>query len=759
MEGPRSGQRQLRFGLYEVNLATGELFKRGVQIRLENHPFRILSLLVERPGEVVTRKELQEKLWPADTFVEFDNGLNTAMGKLRYALSDSAENPRFIETIPRRGYRFIAPVSSPVSGDATIAVLTPASTFWGWHADRSKTLSSSVEGAAASQPPRDWKLFGVLLLVMVVAAIISYGLQRWGFRRYSPNFERLRFTKLTSSGKAEDVAISPDGNYLVYSQRDRNGLGLWLRHVSSGSDVQILPSEEIDLRGLTFSPDGNSIYFVRTRKDTGSFKDLYAIPILGGASRLLTRDIDSPVSFSPEGRQFVYTRGISSPEGNEIRVANADGSADRPLATIAGTSGNFQAGAAWSPDGQTIAVSLMLRGNRPGYVLNSLSVRDGKVREVLWNAGVIGRPLWLPEGDKVLVDVDDPTGRGQLWTITFPQGERRRVTNDLANWGIRIDATRDARKVAAIQWSLSADIWDDEVATPLKAKKITSGEMPFVAAVPGTSGNVLGVSADGRLWIINSDSTERHPFSNLQDVAPPVMCGHFAVLTSYASAPSEDSRADAGTLNATKLASGRFVVQRSYQSGVAHIVRIDADGLNATTLASGLVYSPTCSSDGKFLFYVSMESPQSILRLPIEGGEPTVVSKIPGSTIRGTMRASPDGQFLAFPYDVNVPRPGIKLAVISVNRRLVDKILDAPPGIYRESCLRWSPDGKGVQYLLTKGDVTNIWEQPLAGSSPKQVTNFTSGRIFDFNWSHDGKQLFLSRGEISSDVVLLSNLR
>ena len=119
---------------------------------------------------------------------------------------------------------------------------------------------------------------------------------------------------------------------------------------------------------------------------------------------------------------------------------------------------------------------------------------------------------------------------------------------------------------------------------------------------------------------------------------------------------------------------------------------------------------------------------------------------------------SPNGRFLAFPYDQDRPKPVSKLAVLSAQTGKTVKTFDAPAGIYRESCLRWSPDGKGLQYLLTKGDVTNIWEQPLSGGPPRQMTKFT-GRIFDFNWTEDGKQLLLSRGEVTSDVVLLSNLR
>jgi Tol biopolymer transport system component len=216
---------------------------------------------------------------------------------------------------------------------------------------------------------------------------------------------------------------------------------------------------------------------------------------------------------------------------------------------------------------------------------------------------------------------------------------------------------------------------------------------------------------------------------------------------------------DPGTVKATKLASGRMIVQRSYQSGPADIMRVDRDGLNPTKLAQGFLYSPACSPDGKFVFYVLMGARQKILRVPLQGGDSKIVGDVPGQTIRGTMRVSPDGRFLAFPYDQEHPKPLSKLAVISAQTGETVNTFDAPGGIYRESCLRWSPDGKALQYLLTKGDVTNVWTQPLAGGPPRQVTKSTAGRIFDFNWTYDGKQLLLSRGEVTSDVVLLSNLR
>ena len=612
----QSSQRLIRFDLFEVDLWTGELRKNGTKLKVQEQPLKVLAMLLARPGELVTRAQLREGLWSDDTFVDFERGLNTAVNRLRTALNDSAETPRFVETVGSRGYRFIAPVTSDDSGKTETAAQRSASAtrVYEWPSDSRERLPSgsrSPEIPVAPSPVRtipQKRNRVAAALILIAAGAIGYGIHRWRSHiTRPPNFESLRITKLTSSGRAEDVAISPDGSYVVYSQRNHDGVGLWLHHIATGSETQILPSEDVDFRGLTFSPDGNSVYFVRTRKEIGSFKDLYTMPVLGGHARLLTRDIDSPVSFSPDGRQFVYTEGFGPPYGNRIRIANADGSENRVLATVTGTSPNFHAGPAWSPDGRTIVVSLMLRGDRAGYALDSVSPLDGTVREVFWHPGVIGRPLWLPDSQTVLAELDGSTGLGQLWAISLRGGKKKRVTNDLANWGLRIDATRDAQTVSAVQWSVAANLWSAPVTNLSKTQQITNGELPMIAAVARPDGKILAVSGNDPLWIVNSDGTGLAPFSSLHDVASPVVCGNFVVAASYLSGADCDRHVSPGTLKATKLASGRLIVQPSYQSGPADIMRVDTDGLNPTKLASGILYSPTCSPDGDFVFYILWE--------------------------------------------------------------------------------------------------------------------------------------------------------
>jgi serine/threonine protein kinase/Tol biopolymer transport system component len=591
-------------------------------------------------------------------------------------------------------------------------------------ADQDAAQASVV---TAQSRKRSWSKLasaGVAGLALLVAA--GFLARRWTTQHRGLHPQSMEIARLTDSGKAEEVAISPDGRYVAYAQREAHGIALRVRQLVTGSDVQVLPSDAIRFEGLTFSPDGNHLYFVRPDNSDPGFKYLYVMPVLGGEAQRLVTDIDSPISFSPDGQHFVYTRGIPSHNATEIRIANNDGAGNRLLATMTDTFAGFQPGATWSPDGQTIAVPLMRFRKQPRFVLYAVGVADASAHELHSSPYPIGRAVWL-RVDSLLSVLKDREDRGQLWTISFPRGNVERLTNDLTNYEERTDLTGNAATLAAIQSTLVSNVWSVPGADALKATQIISLSLPLYEVTEAPNGRLLANSTDGKLWAFSADGKQRSLFTELSNVGAPAVCGNFVVLNSY-------------------------------MNGTSEMMRFDAGGSNPVRLTTGDFSRPVCSPDGRDAFYVEVGPPQKIWRIPLSGGTPVEIATVLGENVVGPIRISPDGKLLAYPYEEYTTLK-VKLALIPANGGPVVRILDAPGGVYESGSFRWSPGGRNVQYTLTQNGASNIWEQPLKGGPPHQLTKFNSGVIFDFSWSADGKRLLLCRGEVSSDVVLLTNFR
>jgi Tol biopolymer transport system component/DNA-binding winged helix-turn-helix (wHTH) protein len=734
VKGFRSASSRLSFGQFELCLLEEKLFKRGLPVRLENQPLQILAALLEKPGDVVGREELRNRLWPRGTYVDFDEGLNTAIKKLRYALGDSADAPVFIETIPRRGYRFLAPVSVveaessvPENGHQSTSLTT---------ADNPRNPAAFSEPDGLGSPPDQkhtplpWKrglgLSLIVLLSLLMAA--GAGLYRWRtLLRSRASHEAMEIRKLTDTGDIESAAISPDGRYVIYARRVGEKVSLRMRQLGSGGDAEILPLDTVNFVGLAFSPDGNYLYFARSDKDDPGYRYLYVMPALGGPARKLISDVDSPPSFSPDGRQFVFTRGVPTKNQTEVRIANPDGSGDHLLATIEESEAGSQSGASWSPDGRTIAVPVFHLGKKIGSALYAIAVADGKQREFYSADGEVGRPLWFPDGDGILVTLREPDfQRGQMWMIPFPSGRRQRITNDLSNYGLTPDMTADGKNLVVVERTRVSNIWASSAADGSGLQQITFGESAMLEAIEGERGGLVVLGQD-ELWSMNADGSSRQLLAKLE---------------------------------ADRICrSGGFVVASVWKDGLQHIVRLDSDGTHPLSLASGSFFLPTCSPDGKFVFYADLSSPQRIMRISVEGGTPVEIAKVPGDGLDGSLDISSDGKFVAFPWEQFTPAPAMHLSVISASEGRLVTSFKAPPGIYGIGCVRWSPHDSALQYLVTRDGVTNLWQQHLAGGPPEQLTKFTSGVIFWFNWSRNGKRLLLARGSLTGDAVLLSRFR
>jgi Tol biopolymer transport system component len=287
-------------------------------------------------------------------------------------------------------------------------------------------------------------------------------------------------------------------------------------------------------------------------------------------------------------------------------------------------------------------------------------------------------------------------------------------------------ACRQHECAVALEWTAISNLWESSSQDASNGKQLTYGEQEITDVFPLDGKLAMANRADNGVWVMDLDGAYRKLAADARGGSWFVGCGRFIVFTSD-------------------------------RSGVQELVRIDEDGANPKVLATGFIWGESCSPDAKFVYYPELLRPRwKIKRIPIDGGAPVEIAENPGEAMPGRVAISPDGTLLAFPYDVASSEPTLKIGVVSIAGGPLLKDFNAPNSI---AGVRWAPDGHSLQYLWDTNGATNLWEQPVTGGPPHQLTKFTSGRIFDFNWSADGKQLLLARGEVTSDVVLLNNLR
>ena len=566
-------------------------------------------------------------------------------------------------------------------------------------------------------------------LFVLLLGGLGYTLYTLRVRKSDLNLQKMQIVRLTQSGKAADVAISPDGQYVVYVLREGEMQSLNVRQVATGSDVQILPPDAVSFAGLTFSPDGNYIYFVRSNKTNLLYNDLYQMPVLGGTPHQLVRDIDAPVSFSPDGRQFAFMRGVPDKDEVDLLTAQADGSGERLLARIpAVVSQGFFFGPAWSPDGKTIVVTRTEVAGGIRSLVSAVAVSDGRRSEVYGSTNYVGKVRWLAEGSGLLAVIGDPSQgfRGQLWHISIPAGEARRFTNDLLDYGLdSLDLTRDRKTLVTIESRTASDLWVAPAGDASRARQVTSGS-PAVSSLSWMpNGAIVYSDWNGELIAMRADGSDRTVLAPGENNNSPVACGD-----------------------------GPYIVFSSFRNEKVNVWRIEPDGSNPTQLTSeAFAYAPSCSPDGKWVLYV-LSGSESVWRMPIQGGTPTQLKTQNRNHARA--RVSPDGKLLAYiAWGATASSPSV-LTVVPLDGGQPLYRFDLPAGA---GGLRWAPAEMALDYYLTRGGVSNIWRQPLGGGHPKQITDFKSERVYSFDWSRDGKQLALARGTTSQDVILIRDFQ
>jgi len=552
-------------------------------------------------------------------------------------------------------------------------------------------------------------------------------------------FWDIKLSRITSSGDVIDATISPDGKYVVYVLSSRSNQSLYIRQVSTANDKEILAPAPIGVFGVTFSPDGTELYYViKSNLDSGT---LFRIPVLGGTPVKILQSLDAPISFAPDGKHFVFVRGNYPSAGSTaLLISNLDGSEQRDLVVKKLPDRfypNFFTGPSWSPDGKFVAASVLTVGGASKVVL--FSTEDGsehKLTDQTWFYAA--RTQWLPDMSGVLVVAGDEPRAAQLWFVGYPEGNARRVTNDLNTYRA-IGLTSDGKKFITVQAEGLVNLYIAPNGDAEKATRLPTGAVGFYSS----AGNNLTWLPDGRLvfdsiesggqdvWLMNPDGSNRKQLTanGAQNVSP---------------VASPDSR---------------YVVYMSIRGGAKNIWRSNIDGSNPVQLSKGTADSfPTISPDGKWVIFTSMAGPKpTIWKVSIDGGTAQQIT----DHIAMAGRVSPDGKLIMFQFAASADpyAPPNKVGVMPFEGEGELKEYSLPASGTASVVTMWSQDGKSILFSVVSNNVSNIWSQPLDGGPAKQVTNFKDGLITGFAWSNDGKQLACMRGVLLRDAVLISDMK
>ena len=435
----------VRFGVYELDPRAGELRRGGVKVKIQEQPYQVLALLLERPGEVVLREELKRRLWPADTFVDFDHSLNAAIKRLRDVLRDSADNPRFIETLARRGYRFLAPVTG---------VLPPAV---------APLLPVLAPPQSRSRNRARW----IAAMVVLAGACISVGFHIGNRVARAASPSEAKLTANSPDIPVYRAAISPDARLLAYT----DPRGLFLREVAREDSHQLWLPQGLKPSVVSWFPDGSHLLVGGTQSDSEK-PNLWNVSILGGPSRKISDETDSG-AVSPDGKQIAALRGNGKLNSSELWLMSSDGSDPRKLLDISGYSNALT----WSPSGTRLAY--MKFSYWPGYKeevkIETISLATGKTNTAFSDELIGGGLVWSRDGRLFFSRVEEPSYiKSDIWSLRIDErtGEARgnivQVTNS-PDWKPRPEVSSDGKKLIFLRNNIAPTVYLAQVEPQTKA--------------------------------------------------------------------------------------------------------------------------------------------------------------------------------------------------------------------------------------------------------------------------------------------------
>ena len=586
---------------------------------------------------------------------------------------------------------------------------------------------------------RQHRTGATILLAVLILSVVSV-LAWFGIRhirsKAAPNSAVPSFSEIKTTSNVREGAISPDGKYIATVIEDAGKQSIKIQQ-SSNAGISPIIADGGEYRGLVFSRDGYSVYYLAKDEMDSS---LYLVSVLGGAGRKLVNGLNTPISLSPDGTQLAFVRRKA---GLTVLItAKADGTDERELATapVQSEFGTMLTnnGPVWSPDGKVIACPTIRKGDpiQSGMQMGVVAARvdDGSVTPIgsrQWF--LIGQLGWLSDGSGLIMAAQEkppPQATSQIWLVNYPGGDAQTLTND-ADYYQGIGLTNDSATLITTRTTQTSKIWivsSLDHAEELPASK-DKGSGGLVWTPEGGIVYASNESGAMEIWALdaNGNSARQLTFDKHTCVEPAVA--------------QRDSR---------------YIVFASYATGKSHIWRIDTRGNDLKQLTGGSYEDwPDFSPDGQWVIYHGADSsPDRIWKISIDGGSWTLLSD---KASRHPV-FSPDGKLIAcFLREEGAPW---QLAVLSLAGGLPLKTFPIPASVADQWVgPRWTADGTAITYTLTKGGVSNIWMQPLTGEPARQLTNFKEDQIFAFAWSPDGKKLALVRGVNAKSVILMKDFR
>jgi len=756
---------RVRFGPFEADLETHELWKNGIKVKLGGQPFEILAVLLNRPGQLVTREELQKEIWAADTFVDFNHGLNAAVNKLRETLSDSAEEPKYIETLPRRGYRFIGTIENalselkpgrtmPVTMEFVVAPpAMPSPIEREWTSKLGQALETIEDGGKRALSRKS---------LLLSAAAVAISLVLWWLALNPLSYDPERKEKAEAAARsgvpanmltlvpdpASDPAISPDGKSVAFRRNS---------YAPGGAGIFVTGSEGKALTQLTqhpgdccpaWSPDGKTIAFSRISTDEYG---IYVVNGPGGTPRKIShedpRKKRGELAWTADGK-FIAFSGDSPTGGSQIFLLSVDDSSVRPLTEPQGQDRDW--GPSFSADGTKMA---FVRANGAGFpeevfvmALNPASpqkitikrtndsgkteatlvstANGGPVRQITnQRAAIMGPPVWSADGQSIIFS-STKAGEPSLWKIPAAGGEATQIEETgTATWHPTV--SRKDGKLVVQKILRSSSIYRVELEE--------SGAQRSKVIVTATNGRNEGpqLSPDGKklvfmsdrsgsleIWVSNPDGSAAVQLTNLHGCGTPRWSpdgmwvafdtvGNGAQGVYVVSAQGGTPRALVVDTFENSVPSwsrdGKWIYFGSHRSGDDQVWKLPWVGGKAVQVTQNGGFAALESPDGKTLYYAKtrFENPE-VWRMPVSGGTETIFSVVVRPKWWAAWSVSDGGIFFCPPEGPG-DQPTINFYDFATRLTRQVSLLERSP-----FWLSSRPDGKEVFYNQAEQDASSI---------------------------------------------------